>query len=263
MVFNLVVTCVGSKNKEGPYIEKAAGNLIKKGVKNSISALYNEWTILLEDYMSKEEYLTQAEKLYKGPMWNASLDAFDSIEGTRNLWIISCGFGFISARDEVCGYHATFKSGKKFEKESIYSSGYFTMIKKINVMRSWWDYLTKNNIIETTQPHSIHELVNHSSKDDAVMIVAGKDYYNAIFDDLNQIQISRNLPKLALIGIKRTQWGFEPEIPTHLSPYIQSYSDGTKLQAFLGCGGIQRHPKSAKYLIEQYNRTGNLTFQFP
>ena len=263
----MVVTCVGKKDKnyEGPSINESIDNLISRGINDNVDELFKEWKEMLIQKMKTFFILPKARDVYMGGMWEASIDAYRSIECEKSLWIISCGFGLINGIDNICSYHTTFDPNAA---DRIYDRNYFTTLKKTYINRSWWEYLTKDNIIETKQPHSLHELVHQSKKDDVVMIVAGKNYYDAIYNDLSKIQKPKNPSELVLVGIKRVRGGFEPDIPDHLHHYIQSYNDGKKLQEFLKekygkCNNVQRHPKSAKFLIEQYNKTGKLKHTFP
>lgn len=193
-------------------------------------------------------------------MWNASIDAFNRINGDKQLWIMSCGFGFINYEENISGYHATFRLR---ENDSLYNPDYFYRLKSNDVKKQWWNLLTERGILKTNNPQSIHELVNNSKPTDAVVIAAGSDYYEAIYDDLNKIKVSEELPNIALVGIKRNNRRYEPNIPRKLGPYIQSFSNGRRLREFLGCSAIQVQLKSASYLIEKYNKTGKLKYIFP
>ncbi len=259
-MFHLIVTCVGSKKEEGPSIKKAITNLLNKGIKDDVEELFNEWKNMLIQHMESLSSLPKARDLYTGAMWNASIKAFEQIKEERQLWIISCGFGFINSEELICGYQATFKLG---EDDSLYNKDYFNRLKYIDVKKRWWNLLTEKGIIKTDKPRSIHELVMKSKPTDVVLIAAGSQYYEAIFDDLNQIDISPKLPKMALVGIKRVNGEYIPRIPTKLVPYIQSYSDGRALQKFLGCSAIQVHLCAASYLIQQYYKTNKLSYKFP
>jgi len=261
-MFNLVVTCVGKKdeNYDGPSINESINNLTTRGINDNVDVLFEEWKETLIQKMKTFPVLPTAHELYKGGMWKASMDAYKSIKCEKNLWVISCGFGLINGDDHICGYHATFDPNAD---DRIYNKQYFTTLKRTAINRSWWEHLTKNNIIETKRSHSLHELVKQSKEDDIIMVVAGKNYYEAIYNDLNQIKISDNFPNLRFVGIKRVGRNYDPDIPHHLHPYIIPYTDGTKLQAFLKCGMTQRHPKSARFLIDQYNKTGKLAYTFP
>jgi hypothetical protein len=205
-------------------------------------------------------FLSEAHHVYKGGMWNASIEAYNNIKGPSQIWIISCGFGLIYAAEKICGYHATFKTR---EEDSLYNPAYFDSIKKIYAKKQWWNLLSEKGIKESNYPRSIHELVNSSTSNDVVLIAGGSDYYEAIYDDICKINLSVQLPKLALIGIKKMNNGFKPSIPEKLKPYIQPYHDGRELRKFLKCSAIQVQSKSASYLIEHYNKTGELRCHFP
>jgi hypothetical protein len=259
-VFNLLVTCVGSKSREGPSIKDVLNGLLANGKRNDIDALFTEWKKVLTQQMAAPGHLTEARWLYKGPLWNASMDAFNKIKQPRNLWVISCGFGLINSGQMLSGYKATFKLR---ESDSLFDRNFFHGSDEDAVKRKWWNLLSQNGILDTSHPRSIHDLVNGSGPEDVVLVAAGKDYYEAIYGDLDRIDTSRNGPKMAFVGIKRLYRGFEPDVPEKLKPFIQSYSDGIKLREFLGCGGIQIHSKSAEFLIDRYYKTGELKYEFP
>lgn len=259
-MFHLIVTCVGSKNYEGPSVKNAIDILLQKEIRNDTEELFKEWKNTLTNHMNSSTFLPEASSVYKGSMWNASMEAFRGINEPSQLWIVSCGFGLINAKEKISGYHATFKSGVD---DSVNNQDYFYGSDKGEVKKQWWNFLSNTGIIETSHPKSIHELVNISNSEDIVLIAAGLDYYEALFDDLNKIAVSENSPKLAFVGIQRLNGKYKPSIPKKLEPFIQSYSNGRRLQEFLGCGSIQVHPKSALYLIEQYNKTGRLDYKFP
>lgn len=63
MMFHLVVTCVGSKNYEGPSIKNAITNLIHRGTKNDVEELFKEWKIMLVKHMKSLTFLPK-DKMY-------------------------------------------------------------------------------------------------------------------------------------------------------------------------------------------------------
>ena len=112
-MFNLIVTCVGSKNYEGPSINTAIEKLKAEGKTNDIKLLYSEWKNLLLQNIKTTSNPPPAYTVYKGGMWNASMDAFRKIKEPAKLWIMSCGYGFINSDDKLSGYKATFKPRKE------------------------------------------------------------------------------------------------------------------------------------------------------
>ena len=258
-MFNLVVTCVGSKNFDGPSIRGVIDDLLKQDINNNVETLFTSWKERLNEQSTS--YKTQAASVYKGPMWNSSIEAFKKIKEPSNLWIISCGYGFINYKQEITSYHATFKPRAD---DTLLRNDYFFTLGKKDVKKQWWNLLTDKTIVNCSgMPKSIHELVNNSKADDVVMLAAGSDYYEAIYDDLDMIDVSNNMPKLVLIGIQKRGEYYIPEVPKKIEPFVIPYTDGRKLREFLGCGAIQIHPKSASYLIDKYNETGKMEGNLP
>jgi len=258
-MFNLIVTCVGSKNFEGPSIHDVIDVLLKQGINNDVEALFATWKNKLTEHKSIS-HRTQAAYVYKGPVWNPSIEAFEMIKGPRNLWIISCGYGFINYKEEISGYHATFKPRVE---DTLLRNDFFSAMGKKDVKKQWWNLLISKGIVDTNIPKSIHGLVNDSKADDVVMLAAGSDYIEAIYDDIAMIDISDHMPKLVLIGVQKSGDYYIPDVPKKIRPFVIPYSDGRKLREFLGCGAIQIHPKTASLLINKYNKTGKIEFDLP
>jgi len=264
-MFNLIVTCVGSKKYEGPTIRDTLTSLQQKGIRDDVNELFENWKKVIFERIKSSNYLPKVHDVYKGSMWNASIEAFEEINEPKQLWIISCGFGLINSEENITGYHATFKRG---EEDSVYNKYYFPTLGENEVKRQWWNLLIEKGVVKTGHPKSIHELVNNLGSGDVVMVVAGKDYYEAIFDDLSRIKISEKLPKLAFIGIKREDGNYNVRFPKDLYKYIISYSDHAKLRGFLEqeverCNYTQVNPKATQFIIKQYNETGELSYTFP
>jgi len=253
-MFHLVVTCVDRKVSEGPSISDSIDELLKQGINNDVGALFSHWKLCL----AREKRNLVAHDLYGGSLWSASLEAFREIQGEKTLWIISCGYGLVSGEDKITGYHATFKPGKK---DSVFNKKYFTETRSDEVSKQWWNMLSDNRVFESDHPTSIHELVNSLGKDDVIILAAGKDYQKAISEDLSMINISSNMPKLKIIGIKETYSGYDPDIPENLVSNIIPFSNGGACCGFLKqqfgkCNNIQMNSKSARWVIREYNRTG-------
>lgn len=264
-MFNLIVTCVGSKKYEGPTIKDALTSLRQKGIRDDVNELFENWKKVIFERIKSSNYLPKVHDVYKGSMWKASIEAFEEINEPKQLWIISCGFGLINSKEKITGYHATFKRG---EEDCIYNKYYFPTLGENEAKRQWWNLLIKKGVVKTGYPKSIHELVNNMGSEDVVMVVAGKDYYEAIFDDLSQIKTEEKQLKLAFVGIKKENENYYPAIPTLLQPNIISYSDRSELLEFLkgifgGCNQIQINPRAAQFVIRRYNKTSKLLYRFP
>ena len=130
-MFNLIVTCVGSKNFDGPSIRDVIDDLLKKDINNDVETLFLTWKDRLNEHKLKS-HNAQAKSIYKGPVWNPSIEAFQMIKETSNLWIISCGYGFINYKEKISGYHATFKPRVE---DTLLRNEYFFKMRKRDIKK--------------------------------------------------------------------------------------------------------------------------------
>ncbi|MDO9537550.1 MAG: hypothetical protein Q7J68_04445 [Thermoplasmata archaeon] len=245
---------MGSKNFEGPSIAASIENLIDKGHQDDVALLFQHWKQTLE----KEQKIRTPENLYSGSLWNASVEAFNEIQGEKHLWIISCGYGLISDNERISGYKATFKNR---ELDSICDKQYFRILNDIDVKRQWWNLLTNKGVIDTGKIKHIHEIINRSEPTDIILIAAGKDYHEAIYNDLAKVNIDKVLPTIVILGIKKEDDYLKPAVPKVLESFVIPYFDGGVLMRFLkvnlgSCNKVQLNSKFATWIIREYNRTG-------
>lgn len=266
-MFHLVVTCVGSKdqNYPGPSITQAIEPTGSEPF--SVESLYEEWMSLLHNQLQANANAPTPLDLYQGDTWQAALEAYQEIQENKEdkkLWIISCGFGLVNATDSLCGYKCTFKNG---ETDSLYHRGRFIDMNQQEVKRKWWELLASQPILESDNPRTIHDLVNNAGSDDQIMIAASRDYLDAIYEDLKEINFEKSEPALCLIGFKGPSH-FNPCVPKYLEQFVSSYSNFHDYHSFLsekmdGCAMIQVHNRAAQYIIRQFQNGGRLHNDFP
>jgi len=233
-VNHLVVGCVGTKSLKGPELKDFEGPINDK---------FEKWFNALRKQRAKRK----AMNLYGGGMWSAYMDAYDAMSSGSELWVVSAGLGFINGKDEIPGYNVTFKGGKE---NSVSTS--------VRKKREWWNMLTDENI--TSGCSSISELINSLGEDDFLTMVLGRDYYEAVYDDLERVNSGKDKPKadIALVGIKEEFGKYTPRVPKQLEEYVVPYRDYGKLREELDCSMIQVHPRTAERLITNYMKEGDL-----
>jgi len=144
--------------------------------------------------------LIQASDLYIGNYW--SLVQKLTVEAARqglepNLWIISAGYGLISATDRVIPYSATFT---RRDADSVTGKPTET-----NPSEAWWNELTHLNLLDSDNPRSLEGLIGTYSKD-YFLVVASSEYLNAIQSDLVRgLHILEKQGELVLISSKTAQ----------------------------------------------------------
>ena len=168
----------------------------------------------------------EAINLYVGSYW-ASIRKLpimaESIGFDPRLWVISAGYGLISASEKIFSYSATFS---KSDKDSVIT-GKNSCPNKTHVLQKWWKTIS-NYAISGDNPRSIGQLIkNHSN--DCFLIVASFDYLSAIEQDLNDgLNFLSDLDKLIIITSNKSKI-FDGKLSKHLIP-----SDA-RLQCNKGC----------------------------
>ena len=178
-VVHLCVTCVGSKNPDdGPRFWDFRAN--------DLNDAFSRWKEHVEKDTTVGSPLT-IKKLYDGELWGLFLQAFDVLglhQMKRQLWVISAGLGLVSGEDPApgSGYSATFARPTRQQPspDFVGTSRWST--------QGWWNLLTKWRPECFDHARSVHELYEALSDGDVLIIVCGDDYFNAIRDDLAEVQ---------------------------------------------------------------------------
>lgn len=122
----------------------------------------------------------QARDLYQGEMWACALDLetaarrYRGVESVR-LWVISAGFGLISADQRVSSYGATFSS-----PASDFVGGDLDGLDALDAVRRWWHGLGQVDLAAT--PRTLEELARNAEGD--VVVVLSSAYIRACLPDL-------------------------------------------------------------------------------
>ena len=180
MTLHLIVTCVAQKKSS--RLVSILDPQINNG---TVEEVFEQWQKLLNSSKIPKE---KAESLYKGSLWNSYMKLWGLIRSRvehSELWIISAGYGLINGSKKIIPYDVTFQDSK-FETPSI-----FKKINKINsinkspkqdVLKKWWSLHTFHR--EDSEIKSLSDLLIKSPKEDYFLFVLGKDYLEAISEDL-------------------------------------------------------------------------------
>jgi hypothetical protein len=195
MNINVIITCVAQKNV--PKTVSILDENIKEG---SVEFVFEQWKKILGGTKLKP---VKAADLYMGLLWNRYMDLWGMISGkTKNtkLWIISAGHGFIGSEEMIVPYNITFQN-PQFDIPSVFSKVKIDKSKdsKREALRKWWKLLTDDKADQKF--NSISKLIKSGSEDDKYIIVAGRDYIDAVYDDLlNGLKHLKNKENLIIIS---------------------------------------------------------------
>jgi queuine/archaeosine tRNA-ribosyltransferase len=194
MTFHLIVTCVSQKKV------KKTHSIIDSSIKpGTILDVFDQWNETLKNSKLKSR---KAIDLYKGSLWDSYKDAWgivNSREKDAKLWILSAGYGLISSEDRILPYDITFQENRNgipsIQAKIINGNN---DVSRRNIIQGWWDLLSTSS---ERNPSSLKTLIGQSSSDDYFLIVLGKDYLHAIFEDLQMaIKTSKTPNQIAVIS---------------------------------------------------------------
>lgn len=226
---------VNATNRKRPYPSVNLGDIEAR----EPSALFEAWTAKLDSYEGK---LVSVLDLYAGDHWCVAKSLTSSFPNlTIRLWIVSPGYGLISAEDKVAPYLATFSPD---HHESV-ARGSTTDLHTAN--REWWNELTGWQPKTLQSPRSISELLGRYVND-SFIIVCSTRYLNLLRDDL--LTLSKyNRNELSRLHIASSRGSNSiGELAENLIP------TGRKLLSVLGGGDASLNIRTAKLvlsLIEQ------------
>lgn len=121
-----------------------------------------------------------ARDLYQGEMWSCALDLEAATVRLRGraavrLWVVSAGFGLVSADDDIASYGATFAS-----PAPDFVGGDAVGMDSTAAVQDWWQGLI--NLPTAVGPRSLEELARGAEGD--VVIVLSNSYVRACLGDL-------------------------------------------------------------------------------
>ncbi len=168
---------------------------IKSG---SAENVFNQWNQIIRSSHLKPR---KAIELYKGPLWDSYRDAWGLInnrEKAAHFWILSAGYGLIKAEDKIVPYDITFQEHRNGNPSILSKINKGINQTKKDVSQNWWELLNSSN---DKHPASIKSLVENSTEDDLFLIILGKDYLDAVFNDLQAaIKISKRPEQILFIS---------------------------------------------------------------
>ena len=168
---DLVVTCTDRK-----VVPPRAPMRVRDLPKAAGVPEVNAWI----DRLAEAPPTHQARDLYQGEMWACALDLeavarrYRGMESVR-LWVISAGFGLISADHPVSSYGATFSS-----PAPDFVGGDLDGLDALDAVRRWWHQLGQVDLAAT--PRTLEELARNAEGD--VVVVLSSAYLRACLPDL-------------------------------------------------------------------------------
>ncbi len=228
---NVVVTCANRKTVP-PESDLEARTLKVTGIGNRAQ----HWIRRLTS--PSRSGAVVASTLYCGEHWSVarSIPSVAKKAGrSTRIWICSAGYGLISPSSRVHSYSATFAPG---DANSVTNGSEGT--DRRHAAKQWWAKLAQ---WRGPGPETVRTFSKLARKhpNDALLVVASRDYLLAVEDDLKKAAKELNSPKLLMVISAGTrQLG---TLSAHLLPC------NARLQSCLGGTRISLNARIARRLI--------------
>jgi hypothetical protein len=196
--------------------------------------LFKSWSSTLDSYRGDR---VPVMDLYAGDHWciaKSLISGFPKL--AIRLWVISPGYGLISAEDNITPYVATF-SPDHYESVCRAST---TDLHQAN--RNWWNELVQWQPKGLHRPRSISEL-RGKYLNDSFIIVCSTRYLNLLRDDLVDLGKNKDAD-LSRLHIASSRGGNAlGQLAENLVP------SGRKLLSILGGGDASLNIRTAKLIL--------------
>lgn len=193
MAFHLIVTCVSQKKA------KRSHSILDYDIElGSLPSVCVQWKLKLANSSLKK---VKAVNLYTGSLWAALMDSWGVVNGRlsdAHLWVVSAGYGLISGDKEIVPYDITFQEPRSNVPSILSKISYSDAIDaRRNTIQEWWSCLNGGG----AKPNNIESLLSTFSEDDYALFVMGKDYLDAVYQDLKRGLESAQFPEqIAIIS---------------------------------------------------------------
>ena len=216
---NLFVTCTATKR----FLP--TGNVLLREVGgSSIPERFSHWT---ERIQRSRAVVRPALETYSGGHWSVVRSLDDSRqkhEGTSRLWIVSAGYGLISAADEIIPYGATFAPN---QPDSVSSSSDPSHTES---SVAWWQLLAKWRPpnLQPSAPRSVAEVVLLYPQATNLLVLP-PDYFRALSEDLRRsIHLLADPQKLIILSSDEKSCAELPNNTIRLDARLQVHLGGAR-----------------------------------
>lgn len=189
----------------------------------------------------------RAEELYAGGHWTAiqSLQPLAEQAGFKpRIWIISAGYGLLSAGDYIHSYSATFSSAHP----DAVTASVTERTSRRDLLQGWWEALASSSCITGRGPRSLASLTKSVGRD-YFLFVASPDYLLAVEDDLLRA-VAKPFPQDRLLIV--TSRNGQAENP--LGQFIITSS--ARLQARVGGARTSLNARVASLVLKKVTNHG-------
>ncbi len=235
MKVHLITNCTSSKSS------KIKSSVNVKEIINSNKSASTEWSKKLK----KQSDTVKAINLYVGDHWSKVTEIYNL---NHAVWVVSAGYGLISADHDVTTYNATFNSNDENSVSQFVSEG---SLADKNII--WWNSINKNNLLIPNSVGPMEKLYEDNPSD--VFFIAVPPTYLKVLEP--------ELSLLATKGVIHKDNTFIFSSKQSIKPSLDNlfYQAKDDLCSYLGGSRISLNIRLTSYIIKKISLTKNISAQ--
>ena len=196
------------------------------------------------DSLRKAQLTIPARNLYVGSHWQESVACEETASNlgiTTDLWVLSAGYGLISADDPVAPYAASFAAGADSIQNLAWPSD-FSSRRKAN---TWWELIHRYS-----ERKDLRQFSGLADSGSPLLIILSREYFNAVEPEIvDLISAGVNL-MIVSAGIYRNINSVAPVVRPHVLPFSDSFK---QVDEYLNKTNVSLNARLAAWLIRSYS----------
>lgn len=200
--------------------------------------------------LKKQQGKIQARQLYSGTHWKETMACVETAKEkglSPELWILSAGWGLISAEQEICSYSATFSPGE----DSIRNLPWPQELAPKEQARLWWAEINRRLLLQA--PRTLPEL--RARFDNAAnlsfMLILSKEYFSAIENELIELVTQSAEVIIVSAGIFSEINGAHPLLKDHILPLNDKFKQADD---YLNKTNVSLNARLATWIISNHHQ---------
>ena len=187
-----------------------------------------------------------ASELYGGSHWNESLACLPAARElglSPSLWILSAGYGFISAEEPVVPYAASFAAGG----DSIQNLNWPDDPSSRQKAHQWWELIHRYR-----KRKGLASLREQVARKTPLLMVMSREYYAAVEAEIIDLISAGCNVLIVSAGLFRNLSSVSPVVRPHVLPFSDSFK---QVDDYLNKTNVSLNARLAHWLIQNHGDT--------
>jgi hypothetical protein len=230
----IISTCTNLKRgdvSDSRHLGTLAGKFYRDSIKAWVSALDQPCPSI------------GARELYVGSHWQESMEC-ERVASTQgfetDLWVLSAGYGLISANEPVAPYAASFAAGVDSIQNLAWPSEFSSRRKALE----WWELLHRHRDRE-----GLRRFISLAGTGNPLLVILSREYFSAVEPEIVDL-ISAGVNVLIVsAGLYRNIGSVAPVVRPHVLPFSDSFK---QVDDYLNKTNVSLNARLATWLVRNH-----------